>query len=375
MAHRRGPRWVASGYDKRLGRKIHLGTFDSRKEALEAEADHRVKLRPSGRETCDGFAERWTRDYPRPRASTNKHNAERVKRFAEDFKGVKLSQLDRPAARAWAMKNKGNHSAVRAMFGDAVRDGLIQANPFANLRLPGSRGRKDIAALTERELTALADLALDPRMELGEFGLEYRAMILFAGYVGLRPGELFALRSEDVDGQLCTIERSLSKTGEIGPTKTGRARTVTVPPPAQLALRSVPEHRSGLLFSSPRDRMWRQHTHHRYWSWLRKLAGRPGLDFYELRHCAATMLLERRDAVGRRAAARPHRRWAARDGALRSPLRSRSPRTSARSVGRADRAHAALGSAAGAEGLVRPGSSGSCTPIDSPPAMASSGVG
>ncbi|HME01889.1 MAG TPA: tyrosine-type recombinase/integrase, partial [Solirubrobacteraceae bacterium] len=89
------------------------------------------------------------------------------------------------------------------------------------------------------------------------------------------------------------IERSLSKTGEVGPTKTGRARTVTVPPPAQLALRSVPEHRSGPLFSSPRDRMWRQHTHHRYWSWLRKLANRPGLDFYELRHCAATMLLER----------------------------------------------------------------------------------
>ena len=29
------------------------------------------------------------------------------------------------------------------------------------------------------------------------------------------------------------------------------------------------------------------------WSWLRKLANRPGLDFYELRHCAATMLLER----------------------------------------------------------------------------------
>ncbi len=55
-----------------------------------------MKRRPSGRETCDDFAERWTRDYPRPRASTNKHNAERVKRFAEDFKGVKLAAVDRP---------------------------------------------------------------------------------------------------------------------------------------------------------------------------------------------------------------------------------------------------------------------------------------
>jgi len=33
-------------------------------------------------------------------------------------------------------------------------------------------------------------------------------------------------------------------------------------------------------------------AHHRYWSMLRKLAGRPGFDFYELRHAAATMLLE-----------------------------------------------------------------------------------
>jgi integrase len=141
----------------------------------------------------------------------------------EDFKGAKLSAVDRPTARVWAMKNKGNHSAVRAMFGDAVRDGLIQQPHSPTCACRGSRGRKDIVALTERELTALADVALDPRMELGEFGVEYRAMILFAGYVGLRPGELFALRSDEVDGQLCGIERSLSKTGEVGATKTGHA--------------------------------------------------------------------------------------------------------------------------------------------------------
>lgn len=39
--------------------------------------------------------------------------------------------------------------------------------------------------------------------------------------------------------------------------------------------------------------MWTQPSHHRYWSMLRKLGGRPGLDFYELRHVAAKMLLER----------------------------------------------------------------------------------
>jgi hypothetical protein len=39
--------------------------------------------------------------------------------------------------------------------------------------------------------------------------------------------------------------------------------------------------------------MWTQPSNHRYFKQLRALAGFPGLDFYELRHAAATMLLER----------------------------------------------------------------------------------
>ena len=294
MARKRGRRWVAEGYDRATKKKRYLATFDTQKEARNAEAQWRLRTHGTGRETCDQFAERWVQDYPRPRASTNKHNAERVQRFAEDFKGVRLSEVDRPAARAWALRNRSNLAAVRAMFGDAKRDGLVAENPFADLRLPGSRGRKDIVALTEQELRALADVALDPRMELGEFAPEYRSMILFAGYVGLRPGELFALRRDDVHGQMATIERALSsKTGEVGPTKTGRSRTVIVPPVAQDALLEVPVHASGLLFESPGGRMWSQPSHHRYWSRLRLLAARPGFDFYELRHAAATMLVER----------------------------------------------------------------------------------
>ena len=294
MARRRGKRWVAEGYDRATKRKRYLGTFDTKADANDVEAKWRLRSHGTGRETCEKFAARWSTDYPRPRASTNLHNAERVRRFALDFKGVKLTEVDRPAARAWALKNQASLAAVRAMFGDAMRDGVIDLNPFANLRLPGSKGRKEIVALTEEQLTKLADLALDARMELGEYAPEYRAMILFAGYVGLRPGELFALLRADVNGQMATIERALSsKTHEIGPTKTGRPRTVIVPPVAQDALLQVPERRSGLLFTSPTDKMWTQPLHYVYWSRLRLIGNRPGFDFYELRHAAATMLLER----------------------------------------------------------------------------------
>jgi hypothetical protein len=80
---------------------------------------------------------------------------ERVQRFARDFAGVKLTDEDRPTARTWALKHPSDASAVRAMFGDALRDGLVEINPFAQLRLPTSRGRKDIVAITEAELNGL----------------------------------------------------------------------------------------------------------------------------------------------------------------------------------------------------------------------------
>jgi integrase len=179
------------------------------------------------------------------------------------------------------------------MFADAMNDGLLDANPFAGLRLPGSEGRKRIVALTERELQGIADHALKAWPDDG-WAWSYRAMILFAGYVGLRPGELFALRRSDVGGDLCLIERALeSKSGEVGATKNGRARTVTVPPVARDAIGELPANASGLLFESPRGHMWRQSSYHHCWKVVRSMAGRPGLDFYELRHCAATMLLER----------------------------------------------------------------------------------
>lgn len=284
MPRRRGKKWTASGYDPVTKRKRHLGTFDTKAEAAEEEAAWRLKAKGSSRETCDRFAARWTTDYPRPAASTNKHNAERVKAFARDFKGVRMGDIDKPTARKWAINNQANHPAVRAMFGDAWRDGLIPSNPFAGLRLPGSKGRKLIVALTEPELRHLAATAHDPRMELGEFAVVMEAMVLFEGFVGMRPGELYALRRDRIAGGLALIDT---------PTKTHTDRRVVVPRPALDAIRSVPVNPSGLLFQSPRGKKWTTGSFGYFWRRLRLIADRPGLDFYELRHCAATLLLER----------------------------------------------------------------------------------
>ena len=98
------------------------------------------------------------------------------------------------------------------MFNDAINDGLHPGpNPFANLRLEQSRGRKDLIALTVEELDELADTALAVH---GEFGPTFRAMILFAAYVGLRPGELFALERSDVGRDEVAIRQNLDGTGD-----------------------------------------------------------------------------------------------------------------------------------------------------------------
>jgi integrase len=298
MAYQRKGRkgWWASGYDPSTGKKRQLPgpAYPNRRAAERAEAEWKTRLRPAGNETCRQFAARWTTDYPRPRESTNLHNAERVKALVRDLGHMKLAAVDRMTARAWTLEHRSSLGAVRAMFGDAVRDGLIQANPFAQMRLPGSRGRADIVALTEHEVGLLADVALHPGMELAGFAREFRAMILFAAYVCLRPGEMFALRPSDLSGELCHIERAVdSKTGTLGPPKNGRARTVTVPPAARAALGDVPAHGCGFLFATPHGQMWTRTSHHYHWRHLRQQAGRPGFVHYELRHTGATMLLER----------------------------------------------------------------------------------
>lgn len=152
------------------------------------------------------------------------------------------------------------------------------------------RGRKDLTALTEGEVRQLADLALE---SCGPYGSQFRAMILFAAYVGLRPAELFALERTDVRGDEVVIRQAVGGDGEIKKPKNGRERIVILPPPAAAALRDLvvwPD--LPWLFLTSRGQRFSKNSHYYYWRPVRALFGRPGMDFYELRHFCATHLLE-----------------------------------------------------------------------------------
>jgi hypothetical protein len=118
------------------------------------------------------------------------------------------------------------------MFGDAVNDGMLESNPFANLCLSTGRGRKDITAITEKQLNHLADTATSEAIELGRFGAQYPAMVLFAGYVGLRPGELYALRAEDIEASSAISAAACQsrRTRSARPRRARHARSRSRPP-------------------------------------------------------------------------------------------------------------------------------------------------
>ncbi len=290
MIQRRGNRYGVRIYGAK--RQVWVGTFRTHKEARLAEREALMRVLPANDETVAEFEKRWLRDFERPRASTNRHNGYMTKPFVAEFGSVKMSDITRRRAHEWARKNRASVPVVRALFNDALDDECVTTNPFANLRLDQRRGRRDLVPLSETEVRDLADAALDL---FGAYGPTFRACVLFAAYVGLRPAEMFVLQWSDLDiaHSQVRINRSLGNTGEITLPKNGRKRCVVLPPQAREVLLAMPRRAdSPYVFATPRGKRFSKTSHYYYWRLLRLAAKRPEMAFYELRHFCATHLLE-----------------------------------------------------------------------------------
>ncbi|NND01695.1 MAG: site-specific integrase, partial [Acidimicrobiia bacterium] len=141
------------------------------------------------------------------------------------------------------------YQLLSAALNAAVDNGLIPLSPCRNVKLPRLQA-PDMRILEPGEIETLAD-AIDVR---------YRAMVLTAGYSGLRFGELAALRTERFDALRKTVrvEESLSEVrGEFAfkaPKSEASRRSVSVP---GLLVEELAQHLarfsdgSGLLFTAP----------------------------------------------------------------------------------------------------------------------------
>ena len=203
---------------------------------------------------------------------------------------------ERPDGTVGAATVRQLHSRIRAALGYAERMGWIASNPAAHCS-PADYGRRSRVKATD---PAAYRGALDIADQI-QPGL--RAFILFLGQTGARKSEGLALRWDNIDGDVVTIEGSVStyETGEPAtkPTKTYRSRKLRIGAQLIDALESERIDRlensrvaevafdpCGYVWSSDGlgARPWRPDTAGK---WVKKSGVMAG----ELRHMAATHLL------------------------------------------------------------------------------------
>lgn len=292
-------------------KKIPVGSTKTLKEAraLERSAASDMADGAGTPTTVREYAAVWLKTHPRPRTSTMDVYSSDIELFVKDFGPRKLSAIRRREAREWALKQPRNRvNVVRSFFNDAIDDELVTANPFSNLRLKQSRGRKDLVVLSEAQLDELALCAY----EVWEppYAHVMHAAILFSGWVACRPGELYdvdrypgmAMCEDglehptsyvDWDEGVVYINGQRQRDGtRIHHTKNGRVRKVVLAGKVVDALNLVRQWEDEpALFYSVSGRRFKREAHYRHWDKVRNTGGYPGMDYYELRHFGATELL------------------------------------------------------------------------------------
>ena len=193
---------------------------------------------------------------------------------------------DTPTLRAHA------YGLVRAILHTAVYDGEISANP-AHIRGAGTTTRAvAITPATLDELTTLV-AAMPPRRQ---------AMILLAGWCGLRFGEITELRRKDLDLHRGTVHVHRAVTRVDGhyvittPKSAAGRRDVALPPHLIPALQHhLDQHTApdpeALVFPASGDptRHLAPASLYKTFYRARNEAGRPDLRWHDLRHTGAVL--------------------------------------------------------------------------------------
>jgi integrase len=209
------------------------------------------------------------------------------------FPRKKLGRLQKPAG----VKSINNSLIpLRQILARAVRDGLIAGNPAVStrddpLKLPYEAPR--MAHLNREQ--AAAYLAAAPA--------EYRSLAEVLIGTGLRIGEALALEWGDVDldGLTLRVSRSRKLRGEIGTTKSDRARVVHIDPGLAATLeahRQATDPRNALVFASSSGTMMDPSNVRRRWHEpTLKAAKLKRIRLHDLRHSAATLAVTAGESI------------------------------------------------------------------------------
>jgi integrase len=260
-------------------------TYATHPAAADAEGRARELLRQNARlgVTVREWWDEWTTDplWLRAAESTNVHTRERTSKFVVAYGNRPMCSIGDDVVAAWLKggRNRGTVPALRAFFNDAAGAAagrLIDRNPFANLGLRGSRGRRDTqppqqAAIAR--LLAAADELTPP---------SFAAYLHTAVHEGPRPGELDALKWTDLDfqAQEILIERQWNaKVRKITLPKHEFVRTIAMTDPVRDRLLEL-SRESEWVFTTLRGTHYTPSSRCFHWNRVRCTVGLGDVDLY-----------------------------------------------------------------------------------------------
>ena len=214
-----------------------------------------------------------------------------------------MAELTSTGAGAGTVRNV--RDVLRLVLELARRSGAIKVNPVEGAKAP-KKPPAEMVFLNATQIMTLAEEVTNPPIRRG--GGEHRRpnyperglMVRFAGFTGLRAGEIVGLRTESVDllhGRVQVVASATEAYGKLqfGPTKTYHRRAVPVPPAlvAELTAYLAGKAGRGFVFTSSKGGPLRDSNF--YARHFKPAVVRAGLSaetrFHDLRHSYAAMLI------------------------------------------------------------------------------------
>ena len=255
----------------------------------------------AGRIELGEFAERWYATTvplkPKTRSGYRSLLDSRIIPYLGD---LQLTQIDPLLVREWvadlqedglsASRIRQARNVLHSVFNMAVDGAMVARNPVTAVTTPPvvSPPRRYLNA---EQVNRLAGATKPP----------YDLLVLVLAYSGIRFGEAAALRRSrcDLEGSRLHISESLAEVAgqlHFGTTKTHRQRIVVLPATIRGKLRvhlnTADPAPDDLVFTSPQGGPLRySNFRQRHWTAAVERAGMSGLEIHELRHTAASLMI------------------------------------------------------------------------------------
>ncbi|WP_405520661.1 tyrosine-type recombinase/integrase [Streptomyces canus] len=282
-------------------------TFRTKKDADDWLADKQTELRrgdwhdpDAGKVPFGAYAAAWINERELTTTTRQLYGSLLRHHLEPTFGAVNVAEISPPLVRRWRADKLASgtgpttvakaYALLRAIMGTAVADQMIRRNP-CTIKGASTVHTPERPTATVQEVYDLAD-AIQPR---------YRALVLMAGFLGLRWGELIGLQRRDVDLEhgSVRVRRAVAELNNgqrqiKAPKSAAGKRTVSIP---AAIIPDIRDHLSryaepeadGRVFIGSKGATPRRNHFNRLWHRACDKAGIKGLHFHDLRHTGNTL--------------------------------------------------------------------------------------